>query len=406
MRNLEGNLWRYRLFAIVAFTPFFVPIVVLFWKQNGLGMFDIFLLQSVYAIAVVFLEVPTGMVADRLGKRTSLLYSCVLMGLGFAYYAVSASFMAFLIAEILLAIGMSLYSGADSALLYDTLKALDREDEYARFDGQAKAIQLVSVALATLIGGLVGAYSFRVALWMTAIGPVLGFIVAWGFTEANPPTKQTSWREGLHAYRDLIQSASRFVWKQQWVRWQIAMLALLLGSASWLLWLYQPYMKHSGLPIWAFGVAFAIYNLFAAFASHQAYRVEETLGLKKSMVLLAVLQITPLFLMAAFVGPFAFLFVLGHQGVRGLMRPLINNSILRYTYEDKRATVLSMGSMAGRLFFAVTSPLIGWVAARASIETTLLVQAGILIASFALLWFAYHTIPGKYFTPKSHPTTS
>jgi MFS family permease len=71
--QLEQNLRTYPLFAAVVHTPFFVPIVVLFWEDNGLDMFDIFLLQGLFAVAMAVLEVPTGMVADRVGKRSTVL---------------------------------------------------------------------------------------------------------------------------------------------------------------------------------------------------------------------------------------------------------------------------------------------------------------------------------------------
>jgi hypothetical protein len=68
--QLEQNLRTYPLFAAVVHTPFFVPIVVLFWEDNGLDMFDIFLLQGLFAVAMA---VPTGVVADRVGKRSTVL---------------------------------------------------------------------------------------------------------------------------------------------------------------------------------------------------------------------------------------------------------------------------------------------------------------------------------------------
>ena len=55
---MRANLWRYKLFQL-SFTAFlFMPVVVLFWEENGLDPFDIFLLQGLFALAVVLLEVP------------------------------------------------------------------------------------------------------------------------------------------------------------------------------------------------------------------------------------------------------------------------------------------------------------------------------------------------------------
>jgi len=399
----ESNLWRYPVFSAVAHTPFFLPTIVLFYKANGLDMFEVFLLQGLFAAAVVVLEVPTGMVADQLGKRTSLLAAMAINAVGFAYLACSSSFGAFFLAEIILAIGMSLFSGADSALLYDTLKSLGREAEYKRREGQAKSWQMVSFAAANLLGGLVGAYSYSAAIWLSAVGPVVGFFLAWGFVEAKERGAEEGQRfgEALASYRALLGQSLRFVGRHQLLRWHILFFATLMGSGVWLLWIYQPYMKYSGLPVWAVGAAFAIFNLFAAFASHNAHAFEQRLGTAGSFVGLAALQIVPLLLLSLWVTPLSFLFILGHQAVRGIARPVISDHILRYTFADKRATVLSISSLMARLFFALTAPLIGWIASRASMTSGLLWQALMLAFLFALLWLMYQRIPAKYFQIKA-----
>ncbi|OQY27371.1 MAG: hypothetical protein B6244_10965 [Candidatus Cloacimonetes bacterium 4572_55] len=399
--RLKENLWRYNFFAAMTFTPIMLPVIVLFWQENGLEMFDIFLLQSVFAVAVVLLEVPTGMVADRLGKRVSLIASSAFLLTGMTTYALGFGFWIFLIAELLLSFGISLLSGADSAFLYDTLKRLDRTDEYQRIEGRARSIQLASVALCNLIGGFVGAYSYRMTLWLSAIGPFIALFTAFGFIEVNRPNTPRAFREGIASYSDLFGQSFHFVRKHRLIRWYILFSAVLTGSATWLLWLYQPYMRHCGLPIPMLGVAFTIFNLFAALVSRYAYRISDFFGQKKMVFVLMALQIFPLPALSFFIYPFSFLFILGHQAVRGILSPVMKSWILRYTYADKRATVLSMNSMGGRLFFAITALVVGFVTDRAGISQTILFQMALLIVFFGALIIAYHRIPEKYFHVKS-----
>jgi MFS family permease len=163
-------------------------------------------------------------------------------------------------------------------------------------------------------------------------------------------------------------------------------------------------MEWSGLPVWAFGIAFTIFNLFAALASHLAHRVDRRCGRTGTLVLLVVLQIAPLLVMPAVVGPLSFLFILGHQAVRGLATPIISARILRYTFADKRATVLSIAALAGRLLFAATAPIVGLIAKHGSMSTSLLSQAAVLILLLGTLLVAYVRIPAKYFQVKSTVT--
>src|SRR5262245_62106458 len=99
--------------------------------SRGLDFDEILMLAAVYRIVVILVEIPTGALADRIGRRQSmmagalaLMASCLV-----AYFA--DSFAEFVVAEVLSAVSMSLCSGADSAYLYDMLLAAGRTGEYA-----------------------------------------------------------------------------------------------------------------------------------------------------------------------------------------------------------------------------------------------------------------------------------
>ena len=400
MARLEANLRRYVLFQSLVMTPLFVPVVVLFWRDNGLDAFEIYLLQGLYAVAVVLLEVPTGTVADRLGKRTSLLCAAAMLSLALVVYALTASFLGFLIAEVVFAAGAALASGADTALLYDTLQRLGRTDEFRRREGTARALQMLSFAGSCVLGGFVGEVSYRATIWLSLVGPIVALVVAWGFVEASPPSDGDSSDGGRGSYRAFVASALRFVLRHQLVRWYVLFFAVLAGSSTWLLWLYQPYMEWTGIPVWAFGLAFAGFNTFAALSSRLAHRFDDALGRLGALLGLMVLQVAPLVLMAVVVTPASFLFILCHQVVRAISRPVVADRILAYTHADKRATVLSIAALGGRLFFAVTAPLVGWLAREQEMDACLLYQAALLGAVLLALVVLYGRIPAKYFVVK------
>lgn len=400
-QQIEANLGRYQAFSLVFFTPFMVPVIVLFWRENGLDLVDVHLLQAIFAVAVVVLEVPTGMVADRLGKRASLIAASACNGGGLVLYALGHDFGVFLVAELALALGISLHSGAGSALLCDTLGALGRAGDYQRYEGRTRALQLVSVGVCALVGGVVGEWSYRATLWLTALGPLCALALALSLVEVSrAPGRDQPWRAALAGYRELIGGALRFVSRHRLVRWQLAFLGVLTASSLWLLWLYQPYMERCGLPVWFFGVAFALFNLVAAIGSQLADRVARRCGARGTLWLLGALQLAPPLLMAAFVGPASFAFILGHQLTRGLAPPVISARLMRYTYADKRATVLSIGSMAGRLLYAASAVPLGWIAEHASLRLGLWSQGAVLLLLLLALAVAYARIPAKYHTVK------
>ena len=268
--RIERNLRLYPVVQAIVFTPVMLPIIVLFWEDNGLDMLEVFVLQGLFAVAMAVAEVPTGMVADRLGKKTSLTAGVLIVLVGMFVYGLGHGFAAFLAAEVLLALGIALLSGADSSLLYDSLDALGRTAEYTRREGRARSVQMVSFAASNLLGGVIGSYDYRAAVWASMIGPAIALFVVLQLTEVQPVQRTTGFSEAWRGYRSLVGQTLKFVRKHALVRWYIVLLAVMGMGQTWLLWLYQPYMAHVELPVWSFGIAFAGFNLFAAFASHRA----------------------------------------------------------------------------------------------------------------------------------------
>ena len=397
---IERNLRLYPVLLAFVFTPVFLPVVVLFWQDNGLDMEQVYVLQGLFAIAMVVLEVPTGMVADRIGKTTSLRAGVAIVLAGLVVYALGHSFAVFLVAEILWALGAALLSGADSSLLYDSLEALGKTSEYTAREGRARAIQMASFAASNLVGGFIGAWSYRATIWASAIGPLIALWIVFRLVEVRPLDATSSLREGWRQYRGLVGQTVRFIRRHDLVRWQIVFLSILSAGQTWMLWLYQPYMQHVGLPVWAFGLAFAGFNLFAAGVSSRAHAVERRMGQRGTLVFIAALEILPPVLMALVSVPAGVLLILGHQAARALTRPILSERILRYTFADKRSTVLSVASLGGRLFFAVSAPFIGHVAKDATLPGALAAQGFALALLLVAVGAGYRHIRPKYFVVK------
>ena len=121
---------------LIKFSKWFslvMPIIVLFYEDHGLGLQDVFILKSVYSVAAVTLEIPSGYLADVWGRKKCLILGCILFFGGYLCYSFTSTFTAFLFAEILLGTGQTLVNGADSALLYDTTVRYKKEELYFRW---------------------------------------------------------------------------------------------------------------------------------------------------------------------------------------------------------------------------------------------------------------------------------
>jgi MFS family permease len=106
-------------------------------RENGLSLTQVMLLQSIFAILTVILEIPSGYFADIYGRKRTLIIAGIMGVMAMTTYSLGYNFLHFLIAEIFFAINVSFTSGTTSAFIYDTLQNLGKEKEYKKIWGNA-----------------------------------------------------------------------------------------------------------------------------------------------------------------------------------------------------------------------------------------------------------------------------
>ncbi|MGD9557780.1 MAG: MFS transporter [Mangrovibacterium sp.] len=358
-----------------------MPVIVLFYQDNGLDMQDIFWLKSVYSVAIVLMEVPSGYMADAWGRRKTLLFGSVLGTAGFALYSFSYEFMAFAAAEIILGIGQSFISGADSAMLYDTLKASGKENEYIRQEGKITSAGNFSEALAGVCGGLLAVVSLRLPFYfqfgISAVAIPAAFLL-------REPRLHA--RELAHSFRSILGSIHETFLHPE-MR-SALLLSALTGTASLTFaWFVQPYFQKAGLPVSLFGIMWTALNLCVGVASIFSYKVERWLG-RRNMLLLIILGMSAGYAFSAWEVSLAGLPVLfAFYLLRGVAHPVLKDQLNRYTKSEVRATVLSLRDFLIRINFAVTGPVLGFITDRFSLRMALTIagMAYLLLASLVSL---------------------
>ncbi len=382
--RLQRNVPLLYVSRLCANLIFFVPVIVIFFQRQGLNMTQVMFLQTAFAVAIVALEVPSGFFADRVGRKPSVFLGAAGVTVACVVYALGQGFSHFLVAELLWALGSSLISGADAALLYDTLAALDREDEYQKVEGQATFWAMAGAAGASVVGGLLATAGLRVPFYLTVAALAAATTTTLFLREA--PRRRGGHRRGELYY---LYKIGRFaLYKNAEVRGLILFAAVLSGLGTVGFWLYQPYFERCGIPLAYFGLIFALFNVFAAFSGKIAFAVERVVGKRLALASLPALLGGSFFAMAAFVAPWGFLFVLFAQFVRGFSTPVIQDYINRHTWSDKRATVLSLKNLTGRLVFIITAPVAGAAVDHGDVRLGLVFAGATTVVAGAVLLLA------------------
>nr|WP_319266518.1 MFS transporter [uncultured Draconibacterium sp.] len=380
MTNFSKNIPRLYLVKISKWFNMVMPIVVLFYQSNNMGMQEIFVLKAIYSIAIVGMEIPSGWMADVWGRKKTLVLGSILGSLGFLIYSFSYGFWAFVVAEVILGIGHSFVSGADSAMLYDSLKADKRTDKYVREEGRITSVGNFSEAIAGVVGGLLAAISLRTPFYFQFA--VAAIAIPAALTMIEPKIHST---EHIHSVKKMVQNIRNTFVTNHNLRVAI-LLSSVTGTATLTFaWFVQPFFKAIDLPVELFGVFWTALNLTVGISTVFAYKVEEFLGRRWSILLvIALLSAGYVFsgISISYWGlGFLFLFYL----VRGLATPIFKNYINQYTNSEVRATMLSVRNFIIRIAFAGIGPLLGWITDNISLSKAFLL-AGIiyLVAAIAV----------------------
>ncbi len=174
--QLQGNLRRFIIFRLFYSARFYYPVFTVLFLDYGLTLEQFAILNIVWALTIVLAEVPSGALADIVGRKRLVVFAAIMMVVEMAlivFAPIGASpflFPLFLANRICSGLSEAAASGADEALAYDSLKALGREDDWAKI--LQRTTQVVSIGFfMTMILGAFAYDSNMVNGLLSAIDP-------------------------------------------------------------------------------------------------------------------------------------------------------------------------------------------------------------------------------------------
>ena len=386
VQRLRANVPRIQAMSFAWMFMLIMPVVVPFLEEHGLSMGEIFRLQAIFAISIVVLEVPSGYVSDLLGRKACLVIAGLLHGVAFSLLALADGFWAFAAYQVIAAVGVSLYSGSDVALMYDSLEALGDHEGRRRLLGRRLLWMQGGETAAALIGGAIALVSLQDVAVANAVAGWLPFLVA--LTLHEPPRGKLARGQHLQNMRVIYHELFR---ESRLLR--LILLDLIAYGLATLLavWAFQGIWEHTGVHLGLFGLLWAAYNLTVALVGRVAHRIEERLGAAGTLRVVGWMPVIGYLGMglctlasgvaAAVVGVlFGFFFQVG----RGLTQVVIKDGLNTRVRTELRATANSVSSLGVRLAFAVLGPTLGWLIDGRGYPTALL--------AFAALFLVVHLV--------------
>lgn len=362
--HLQRNLRLLYLFQVLKSLQLFGALAVSFYLERaGLDYTRMFVLEGAFALFMVLLEVPTGTIADRCGRKWSLVAGAVCSGAAFIMFGLVRAYPLFFAANFLCAVGATCISGADQALLYDSLLAAGRADDgrriLARYQAIGSGALVVGFPLGSLLAGS-GLWPRPTALALAFVASGVVYLAAalpalLMHEPARAQTLQHPLREGIEGVRLLLVPGE--------LRRLAFDYATISATGFFMFWFYQSLAREAALPLASHGALGAALNLVGMGLLLQAGKLEARFGL--SRVLLATALMPGIFYLGLAVArppAFALTAAMVIVGTKLMRAPLLSDLINQRAESRLRATVLSGISMLERAVVFVLYPLVGLAA--------------------------------------------
>jgi len=349
-RDIENNITKMYLFKIFSGVVFFAPVLMLFKEANGVSISEIYYLQIIFAMSMVLFEVPTGYFADIYGRKASMVVGATIQSVGIIAFGFAYGFFSFAVVEILMGFGVALYSGANSALVYESLNELGRSSEYKKIWGNMQFYNVIFVGISSVVGGVI-ADTLDMRYTIYASIPFYFMMVAVALSFNEPKRVKVIAKKGygrlfFRNIKNILKDSSK-------LRWIVLYSGIILALNQSIYPIYQNYFELIELDLVYFGLVFASFQVVSAFSSKYAHKAELYIDEKSILIALPFMVAVSYLLMGSYLWVGGFLFIYLQQFVRGFRMVVINDYINKLVDSDHRATILSVESLFSRLILSL-----------------------------------------------------
>lgn len=399
-KQQKRQIQKFQLYGFLKNLQFFEPFLYMYLLLSDIDLFRISILISVRFIIVYVFEIPSGVFADRYGKKTELITCFIFYIISFILFFIGGAYVVFILAMVAFGLGEALRTGTHKAMIMDYLDVEQLKASKGEIYGRTRSFSLIGSTITGLLGILFIFITPEIRyLFLLAIIPfVLDIILIasypsymnkcvdceYGtrdFFKSMLGTVYFAFRE--KELRGLIFSSSFF---EAWFKAIKGYLQIILVSLGILLFTINTVTAEENLAI-HLGLFYAAMTLLAAIASRNAYRIKPMLSDKAITTYVWL----PAGLLMLFLGIYiesiyvvfgVFLLVYPLFNIR---KPLMIELLGESMEKDKRATILSIESQLSTLLVGITSPILGYVATNYSLSM-LFVVMGIGMAIYGVIY--------------------
>ncbi len=382
-----ANVRLFILFRILFNSRFYYPVFTILFLDYGLTIEQFSLLNTVWAMTIVLAEVPSGALADIIGRRRLIVTTSFLMVAEMALICFvplgngTLIFTVFLANRILSGLAEAMASGADEAIAYDSLAAEGNAQDWPRVLSVQMRLRSVAAVVSMAIGALIydpdvvnrllslagtgivvdQQSTMRLPIFLTLLLAIGSCIVSLRMREATDST--TSITRPADLFRTINETGRLTLAAGRWImRTPFALAVILFGMAydhilRLVITLTSQYFRLIDLPEAVFGLIWGAMSLIGVVSPKVAEMMVERFSPAANILWLAALTMLALIFTAAFLPYFGVLSIGLIFFVMMLVSFFSSHYLNRITVSQQRATVLSFKGMAFNLAYGLIGVL-------------------------------------------------
>jgi MFS family permease len=159
--NKDIQYYKFCLYGFLKNQRFFDPFLMLFFLEKNLLYVQIGVIYSIKMITRTILEIPSGIIADALGRRVTMIFSYIFYISSFIIYYFSSSYLFLIIATFVFAVGDAFRTGTHKAMIFEYLKFKNWGDQKVHYYGHTRSWSQVGSAVSSLIAAFIVFYRGR-----------------------------------------------------------------------------------------------------------------------------------------------------------------------------------------------------------------------------------------------------
>ena len=373
-RNIKLLSWHTFFTDLI----FYAPVAILYFAKIS-GSFA--LGMSVFAIATVssaLLEIPTGIFSDMIGRRQTIILGSVSAVISAIFYAIGQSFFILVVGSFFQGLSQSFYSGNNDALLYDTLNEKSQMEKFADFMGKISRMSPIALAISAIFAAIMLIKgNISILVWLSVIPQIICLFIAFFFIEPKVKSKKSG-----NVYQNLREAYSGFLYNK---KLRLLSMSSIIGNAfGEASYHFQAAFYSIVWPAWAIPIAKVISNLGAATGFHFAGRALKKFDAIKLLfidnlanrIINSIAVVFPSIFSPILMSSTSISFGVAYTGRNALLQKEFTN--------EQRATMGSLNSFLGSIFFGIVAFLLGFVADKLTPAIAILILQGFQLSNLLI----------------------